>query len=101
MKNPHYKVGMIVEHPKRPEWGRGKVVAVADERIYVVFREALSRTPKTLLTELVTLDVPEDQSDPILDLLPAAVQDGGGWLLPKNYERSIRKILDKVPAKTA
>ena len=87
MKAPSYNVGMFVEHPSRPQWGPGKVMAVTGERIYVVFRNEMERKAKAILREVVQLTVAVDQTDAVLDLLPSAVQEDGDWILPKNYER--------------
>ena len=91
MASPSYKVGMIVEHPKRPEWGPGKVMAVGTDRLHVVFRDSLERKAKSIIRNIVTLNVSELQSDGVLDSLPIATQMGGDWVLPKNYERLISK----------
>ncbi len=92
-KPPHYEVGMIVEHPKRPEWGPGKIVALSADRIHVVFRDALERKAKVMMRSLVSLDAAEAQSDALLDRLPPAKQDGSDWLLPANYDRLLRKAM--------
>ena len=91
MKSTNYKVGMIVAHPKRPEWGPGKVVAVAEERVHVVFRDSLERKAKAIMREVVSLDVCDMQNDAVLDVLPPATEDGGSWILPKNYERVLHR----------
>lgn len=101
MKTPTYEIGMIVEHPARPQWGRGKVVAVTKERVHVVFRGELERKAKAILTSVVALEVAAEQSDAILDVLPAATQDEGSWMLPKNYERLIQRATERVEAEAA
>ena len=88
-----YEVGMIVEHPKRPQWGPGKVVAVSVDRLHVVFRDALERKAKVIMRSMVSLGASENQSDTVLDHLPAAKQDGTDWLLPANYDRLLRKAM--------
>ena len=93
MTKPSYKVGMLVEHPNRPEWGPGKIVAVADDRIFVYFRDALEKKAKAILTTLVTPVVAENQTDAVMDLMPAAVQDGADWMLPKGYEKRMRLVV--------
>lgn len=89
----HYEVGMIVEHPKRPQWGPGKVVAVSVDRLYVVFRDALERKAKVIMRSHAELGAAESQSDALLDHLPPAKQDGTDWLLPANYDRLLRKAM--------
>jgi hypothetical protein len=101
MKNPTYKVGMLVEHPSRPQWGPGKVMAIGEDRVHVIFRNEITRTAKSLVTSVVTLNVAAEQSDAILDVLPPATQDGGNWILPKNYERILKKAAAAATAAAA
>lgn len=82
-KKAMYSVGLLVEHPQRPQWGPGRVVAVADDRLYVFFRDDLETRAKVILTELVSLKECESQADEVLDGLPAAKFDGQNWVLPK------------------
>jgi len=98
MKATTYNVGMFVEHPSRPQWGPGKVMAVSSKRVYVVFRNDIERKAKAILRDLVELTVATDQTDLVLDLLPAAIEEGGDWILPKNYERFLQP---KAPRTTA
>ncbi len=86
-----FKIGMIVEHPSRPQWGPGKVVALGEGRIYVYFRDELEKKAKTLITTIVAPDIADEQSDAVLDILPAAAHDGINWMLPKNYEKLMAK----------
>lgn len=101
MSNPRYKVGMIVEHPARPQWGPGKVMAVADGRVHVVFRDELEPKAKAIMTDLIPLSVAAEQTDGVLDLLPAATESAGSWMLPKNYERILNKGAAVTAAETA
>jgi hypothetical protein len=96
VKTTKYKVGMIVEHPKRPAWGPGKVIALGEGRIHVVFRDDLERVAKAILTTIINLDVAEAQTDTILDVLPAAKLEGGNWVLPKNFERIVQRAVGKA-----
>jgi hypothetical protein len=82
---------MIVEHPARPQWGPGKVMAVAEGRVHVVFRDELEPKAKAIMTEMVPLNVAAEQTDGVLDLLPAATELAGSWMLPKNYERLLNR----------
>ena len=81
----------MVEHPQRPEWGPGRVVAVSDERLHVFFRDALETKAKVILTNLVTLKVCESQEDAALDAMPAAKFDGQDWVLPKTKPSKSKK----------
>ena len=90
-----YKVGMLVEHPRRPEWGPGKVVALGEGRIYVYFRNELEKKAKTLLTTIVEPRIADDQSDEVLDLLPPATYDGASYMLPKNYMKLMHLVVAK------
>ena len=92
MKPIRYKVGMLIDHPKRPQWGPGKVVAVADDRIHVYFRDDLEIKAKTILTAIVSPGIAEAQNDAVLDLLPAAAHNGVDWMLPKNYEKLMHLV---------
>jgi len=69
-----YTVGKLVEHPKRLEWGPGKVLAVDGSKVKIYFRDVLEKTPgdavKTIDTSLATLREAADQTDPMLDNLP-------------------------------
>ncbi len=91
MKTTTYKVGMLVEHPIRPQWGPGKVIAVSDDRVHVYFRDALEKKAKSLMREHVALKVADTQTDAVLDILPEATQEDGNWMLPKNYEKLMAK----------
>jgi hypothetical protein len=83
-----YSVGQLVEHPQRPQWGPGRVVAMGDGRLHVFFRDDLESKAKVILTELVSLRVCDSQADTVLDVLPAAKYDGQHWVLPKSKSRT-------------
>lgn len=74
MGNPTYTGGMVVEHPTRPEWGPGKVLAVDQERITVYWRDLRESKPgdavKVMNINVVPLSVAASQSDLQLDNLP-------------------------------
>ena len=92
MAKGEYRVGMLIEVPRRPEWGPGKVVGISEGgRVHVYFRDSLEKKAKTLLTEVVKPTVAAVQTDAVLDRLPAATQDGDDWVLPKNYEKLMAK----------
>lgn len=83
MKNTPVKVGMIVEHPKRPQWGPGKVIAVSEDRVYVFFRDDMETRAKSIIPSIVELKIAESQNDAVLDQLPPAKLDNGDWILTK------------------
>jgi hypothetical protein len=68
------EIGMLVEHPKKPEWGPGKVLAIAGSSMTVYFKSYQEQTPgdaiKTIRTDLVPLKIAQCQADPWLDNLP-------------------------------
>jgi hypothetical protein len=78
-----FQVGMIVEHSTEHGWGPGKVIAVRDEKVHVVFRDVSGREAKTFpvntnfLTESVT------QNDPILSNIPPLKEENGKFVLPR------------------
>lgn len=82
-KKQEFTVGLLVEHPQRPQWGPGRIVAVAEDRIHLFFRDDLEEKAKVILTEFVALRVLEEQADSVLDSLPPAKFDGRDWILPK------------------
>ena len=90
-----YKIGMLVEHPSRPQWGPGKVVAMGEGRIYVYFRDELEKKAKTLLTTIVSPKIADSQTDAVLDLLPPATYDGAAYMLPKNYMKLMHLVVAK------
>jgi hypothetical protein len=92
---PAYKIGMLVEHPSRPQWGPGKVIALGEGKIYVYFRDELEKKAKTLITTVVAPLIREEQSDAVLDLLPPATHDGVSYMLPKNYMKLMHLVVPK------
>jgi hypothetical protein len=92
-----FKVGMLVEHPARPQWGPGKVVAVDESRLHVYFKNEIEAKAKTFMRSMAPLKVCHDQNDEVLDSLPKASQQSGEWMLPKNYE----KVLSRAAASIA
>jgi hypothetical protein len=73
-------VGTLVVQPSRPDWGPGKVVKVADNRVYVVWRDLPDREAKLMVASSV-MRAPE-QADPILDNLPPLREKDGKLVLP-------------------
>ena len=74
MVNTGIKIGMIVLHPQKPEWGPGKVLAIAGPHVTVYFRDAGGNTVGERIKKLdmsrVSLEVAPEQSDVWLDHLP-------------------------------
>lgn len=58
-----YAVGCVVEHPVKPDWGRGRVEAIETPRILVRWSGGGS-TPRWMWTNAVPLPLAADQSDP-------------------------------------
>lgn len=98
-----YHVGMIVTHPKKPEWGPGKIQAVKENQLVVYFRDLREQKPgdaqKTLSLDYVQLDIAPVQSDPWLDNLPPYEE---GQAPPKairlTMAEGIERFLDRFPA---
>jgi hypothetical protein len=82
-KSISYSVGQLVEHPLRPQWGPGRVVAVEAGRVYVFFRDDLENKAKVILTDVVALQICDNQNDEALAALAEPKFDGQAWVLPK------------------
>jgi len=80
MNSDAWKIGDLVVHPIKPEWGPGKIVKVLPERVYVVWRDLPDREAKQLITSAVRLAA--DQHDAVLDNLPPLVEKDGKLVLP-------------------
>lgn len=63
MATPKYAVGCVVEHPVKPDWGRGRVEAVETPRILVRWMGA-GATPRWMWTDAVPLPLSADQTEP-------------------------------------
>jgi hypothetical protein len=77
-----YRAGLIVLHPRCPEWGPGKIVHVIGTKVHVIFRGVEGREAKHIDTTKAPLALAANQSDPILDNLPPLQQCGDKWVLP-------------------
>lgn len=88
MKTLKYEVGMLVDHPNRPQWGPGKIVHVEGEKIHVYFRDAMERTARRIAFGVVPLPLAESQTDPMLDLLPKPNMEAGSCVLPGTYKHA-------------
>lgn len=64
--------GMLVRHPKKPEWGLGKVLVVRGGKAIIFFKNDAADHHEFVLDQ-VDLDIAADQSDPMLDKLPPFV----------------------------
>lgn len=69
-----YEVGRIVRHPRKPEWGPGRVLLVEGAKVTVYFRDVPGIHPedavRTIDTRVLALDDDPSQTDPLLDNLP-------------------------------
>ena len=78
--------GSIVIHPKRTEWGPGKVLQVDGSKLTVYFRDVAAETPEEAVRKIDTIIAPLDlaaqQHDKLLDNLPP-FRDG-------RFERPVR-----------
>jgi hypothetical protein len=90
-----YSVGQLVEHPQRPQWGPGRIVAKEGEKLFVFFRDSMEDKAKAILTDLVPLRVCETQTDDVLNNLAEPKFDGQHWVLtkPKAKRPSAKKAL--------
>ena len=82
-----YEVGMIVEHPKCPEWGIGKILHISGNTLYIYFANQSEREAKKIRCDVISLKKAKSQSDPTLDNLPPFEQKGDLWVLPGSGRR--------------
>jgi hypothetical protein len=65
------RVGAIVTHPGKPEWGRGKVLDVNGDTLTIYFRDCPGENPRDAVKKIklgyVTLELAELQTDWRLD----------------------------------
>ena len=68
------RIGLIVTHPKKPEWGPGRVLDLQGTHAIVYFRDIPGDDPnlavRTLDLQYASLNTGDVQSDPLLDNLP-------------------------------
>jgi hypothetical protein len=96
-----YKVGMLVKHPQRQEWGPGRILEVHGRTLTIYFRDAredkAGEAVKRINLDHATLEVPDEQSDPWLDSLPP-IKDGKldlprpRWTLTQAIEHFMREF---------
>lgn len=71
---PEYRLDMLVQHPAKPEWGPGKILAIEGTIVTVYFRDApeakAQDAVKRIDVSLVELQVASSQSDQMLANLP-------------------------------
>jgi hypothetical protein len=64
--------GTLVRHPKKPEWGLGKVLTRKGNSATIFFKNDPT-DHRTILLDMVSLQVADEQSDEMLDRLPPFV----------------------------
>ena len=67
--------GVVVFHPKKPEWGLGKVLTIEGDVAKVHFKDDSGPDYRAIRTDIVSLIRADVQSDPVLDNLPPFVGD--------------------------
>lgn len=100
MSKQEFRVGMLVVHPNRPEWGPGKVVRTALDKVHVVWRDLPDRAAKVIVTSVIPLGVAADQHDPVLNNLPPLVEEDGNLVLPKEritFQQARQEFLARFP----
>jgi hypothetical protein len=70
-----YQPGMLVRHPKKSEWGLGKVLEVRGNVVKVHFKGDNEKDYRAISVDRAPLEVVPDQSDPVLDNLPPFLGD--------------------------
>lgn len=65
----NYKVGMLVIHPGKTEWGPGKVMKVSGSKVEVIFRDLPKRDVKVMNADIARLEPAQNQTDSALDRL--------------------------------
>lgn len=100
MSDTAIKLGMIVRHPNKPEWGPGKVVKLAAGKAWVVWRDLPDREAKVLVLTHAPLVPADDQHDPVLDNLPPLTEEGGKLVLPRlrvPFDDAVAQFLNRFP----
>ena len=95
-----YKVGMIVTHPNKPDWGPGKIQAVEGKTLIIYFRDICEEKPgdaqKTISTDYIKFNIAPVQNDPWLDNLPPYKKNQP---LPKKIRLTMKQGIDTFFAK--
>jgi len=96
-----YHIGMIVEHPNRPDWGPGKVLDIEGNTITVYFRDIEENKPreahKDFYLNNTLLKKADKQSDPFLDNLPKYDRNNPRQTIRLTLVGGIRKFRAKFP----
>jgi hypothetical protein len=98
MSDQVIRVGTLVEHPRVPEWGPGKVAHVRGDKVHVLFRDLSDR--RTKLFKVEQLRLAPAQSDPVLDNLPPFTDKDGAFYLPAErmtVQQAKQKFLERFP----
>lgn len=64
------KEGILVRHPKKPDWGLGKVLVRRGNNATVYFKDDDDADHRTFVLDETQLIIADEQSDPMLDKLP-------------------------------
>jgi hypothetical protein len=83
--------GMLVRHPKKSEWGLGKVLVVGAGSATVFFKDDPA-DHRIFLLDRTSLDIAEIQSDPTLDNLPPFVN---GTFATKNKKVTMQDGIEE------
>lgn len=97
-ENGGLRPGVLVEHPRRPEWGPGKVAHLRNGNAHVFFRDLPDRRAKVFAFDQLRLA--SSQTDLVLDNLPPFLQKDGEFYLPAERvtaEQAREKFLRKFP----
>lgn len=101
MSVTEYNVGMIVEHPKRPKWGPGKILAVDGPQLVIYFRDVPEESPgdaqKKIDTQYVDLKILKDFQDPWLDNIPPYKEGHAPRKIRLTMKQGIDLFLKKFP----
>jgi hypothetical protein len=97
-----FPVGAIVEHPARPAWGPGRVLAVEGTILAVYFRDAVEtragEAVKRLDTGLVALRPAARQDDPRLAHAWLTADGRAAWTRPRlTLEQALEAFLRRFP----
>src|SRR5690349_16204092 len=101
MTNETVKAGTLVTHPRKPEWGPGKVVKIEADSMWVFWRDAADNVVKKFSRSAVQFSPAASQSDPMLDNLPPLLNpDGTVAALPRRLSlgQAVEKFLSFFPA---
>ena len=93
-----YPIGTVVDNPKKPGWGPGRIVGTKGKNVWVVFRDHPGREAKLMVPD--GLRPAESQHDPILDNLPEPKMEKGRPVLPGErnlFGETVRLFLARYP----